>query len=573
MTIGGADPPLGHQRAAWRSVCPGPTVRTTVLIPSRTCIAHTPVRLCNDCLNLQDERLVPHAMGSRTRHLRVRWRAKSSAVASRRINACRRNAPPPSASGPASSTRRSAIVEREFAADLSLDDIARRVASSRRQLQRAYAEIGNTTFRDHLTAVRMEGAAEMLATRSLTVREVAHRVGYRQPAQFAKAFRRYQGVAPSDFRSPHGREPPLRPRAKRCRSAPAASAAPPCPPARPDSRRARPTFRCRSSPVPIGCRRHGRGEGPMNGSQAGPDRPCWRSASASSRRRSGIALGLLINWFPVAASSQAKPIDTLWDVLLIVSVPIFVMVPTIVLYSVWRFRMRPGEELKTARRSTATRGWRSSGRPRRRSSSWRCAPTPTRSCTTSRRPRPSAMNVRVVGEQFTWTSSTGPAARRSPPPALPARGPADPLHIQSKDVLHDFWVPAFRTRRTPFRDHHAHPRDAQRLGNYPVVCAELCGLGHAVMRADRPRGLARRLQRLADEAAQRRRRGRRRRRRRRRRGARRQDALHQQGLAACASCHTLADASANGTIGPDLDKFLKGKNAAFIQKSIVDPNA
>ena len=41
----------------------------------------------------------------------------------------------------------------------------------------------------------------MLSTRALTVREVAHRVGYRQPAQFAKAFRRYQGVAPSDFRA------------------------------------------------------------------------------------------------------------------------------------------------------------------------------------------------------------------------------------------------------------------------------------------------------------------------------------------------------------------------------------
>jgi AraC-like DNA-binding protein len=105
------------------------------------------------------------------------------------------------------------IVEREFASDLSLDDIARRVASSRRQLQRAYAEIGNSTFRDHLTDVRMRKAAEMLASRSLTVREVAHRVGYRQPAQFAKAFRRYQGVAPSDFRAA-GRAPqPLRTRA------------------------------------------------------------------------------------------------------------------------------------------------------------------------------------------------------------------------------------------------------------------------------------------------------------------------------------------------------------------------
>jgi AraC family transcriptional regulator, regulatory protein of adaptative response / methylphosphotriester-DNA alkyltransferase methyltransferase len=97
-----------------------------------------------------------------------------------------------------------AIVEREYASELSLDDIARRVASSRRQLQRAYAEIGGTTFRDHLTRVRMERAAEMLAAQSLTVREVAHRVGYRQPAQFAKAFRRHRGVAPSDFRATVG---------------------------------------------------------------------------------------------------------------------------------------------------------------------------------------------------------------------------------------------------------------------------------------------------------------------------------------------------------------------------------
>jgi AraC family transcriptional regulator of adaptative response / methylphosphotriester-DNA alkyltransferase methyltransferase len=94
-----------------------------------------------------------------------------------------------------------AIVEAEYASELALDEIARRVASSRRQLQRAYAEIGKTTFRDQITAVRMNRAAELLATRALTVRDVAHRVGYRQPAQFAKAFRRHHGLAPSDFRA------------------------------------------------------------------------------------------------------------------------------------------------------------------------------------------------------------------------------------------------------------------------------------------------------------------------------------------------------------------------------------
>jgi AraC-like DNA-binding protein len=94
-----------------------------------------------------------------------------------------------------------AIVEAEYAHELSLDDIARRVASSRRQLQRAFAEIGRTTFREHLTNVRMDEAARMLERRELTVREVAHRVGYRQPAQFAKAFRRRHGASPSMFRS------------------------------------------------------------------------------------------------------------------------------------------------------------------------------------------------------------------------------------------------------------------------------------------------------------------------------------------------------------------------------------
>jgi AraC-like DNA-binding protein len=94
-----------------------------------------------------------------------------------------------------------AIVADEYQRDLALDEIARRVASSRRQLQRAYAEIGHTTFRSHLTAVRMDAAAELLGQGSLTVREVAQRVGYRQPAQFAKAFRRHHGVSPSSYRT------------------------------------------------------------------------------------------------------------------------------------------------------------------------------------------------------------------------------------------------------------------------------------------------------------------------------------------------------------------------------------
>ena len=40
----------------------------------------------------------------------------------------------------------------------------------------------------------------------------------------------------------------------------------------------------------------------------------------------------------------------------------------------------------------------------------------------------------------------------------------------------------------------------------------------------------------------------------------------------CNSCHTFAAAGSSGTVGPDLDKALQGKDAAFVRESIVDPN-
>src|SRR5205085_2580313 len=58
----------------------------------------------------------------------------------------------------------------------------------------------------------------------------------------------------------------------------------------------------------------------------------------------GIALGLAIDWFPAAGSTQADKIDTFWNVLIICSVPVFVLVSTVVLFAARDFRMRPGEE-------------------------------------------------------------------------------------------------------------------------------------------------------------------------------------------------------------------------------------
>ena len=93
-----------------------------------------------------------------------------------------------------------AIMREEYDRDLSLDDVAGRIATSRRHLQRVFAEIADSGFRGELAAIRMERAAELLATTPLPVADVARRVGYRQSAQFAKAFRAHHGMVPSAYR-------------------------------------------------------------------------------------------------------------------------------------------------------------------------------------------------------------------------------------------------------------------------------------------------------------------------------------------------------------------------------------
>jgi cytochrome c oxidase subunit 2 len=295
----------------------------------------------------------------------------------------------------------------------------------------------------------------------------------------------------------------------------------------------------------------------------------------------GIGLGLLIDWFPTAASEEAGPIDTLWDVLVIVSVPVFVLVTTTVLYSVWRFRMRPGEEELDG---PPTHG------NTRLEVIWTAIPAIVLVALCSyayvvltdieEASADPALNVRVVGEQFTWTffyeNPDGGPELASPQLYVP-RGQPVYFTVQTKDVLHDFWVPAFRMKIDAVRGIDTHLRVTPRtLGQYPVVCAELCGLGHAAMRQTahvvEPQEFESWLQDRAQLAAG--------------GGAAGGDegeAGGGEGAAAdgkavftaqgCGGCHALADAGTTGGTGPDLDEGLAGKDEAFIEESIVDPSA
>jgi AraC family transcriptional regulator of adaptative response / methylphosphotriester-DNA alkyltransferase methyltransferase len=92
------------------------------------------------------------------------------------------------------------VVARDYAKDLQIDDVARAVACSRRQLQRVLAEVGRTSFRELLGTARMYEARRLLARSDTPIQEIAARVGYHQSAQFSKSFRRQFGLSPRAYR-------------------------------------------------------------------------------------------------------------------------------------------------------------------------------------------------------------------------------------------------------------------------------------------------------------------------------------------------------------------------------------
>src|SRR5438105_9014520 len=74
--------------------------------------------------------------------------------------------------------------------------------------------------------------------------------------------------------------------------------------------------------------------------------PILTAAAATAAIAIGIFVSYEIHWFPVTASKQAANTDRLYHVLVNASIPIFVLVTTVILYCAWQFRVKPGEELK-----------------------------------------------------------------------------------------------------------------------------------------------------------------------------------------------------------------------------------
>lgn len=100
--------------------------------------------------------------------------------------------------------RAQSIIERELAGSLSVDDLARQVAMSRRNFVRRFKSATGNAPREYLQRARIEAAKRALETSRRTVVAVASDVGYEDVVAFRKMFARLTGLTPSDYRARYG---------------------------------------------------------------------------------------------------------------------------------------------------------------------------------------------------------------------------------------------------------------------------------------------------------------------------------------------------------------------------------
>jgi cytochrome c oxidase subunit 2 len=199
-----------------------------------------------------------------------------------------------------------------------------------------------------------------------------------------------------------------------------------------------------------------------------------------------IPIGFAIPWFPTDASQQLARTETLYYVLMVICIGIGAGVTTVILYSVWKFHMRPGEELKD-------------GPPIHGHTTlevvWTAVPAALilSLCIYSyivlrknEEASPNARNVNVTARQFAFEFSypmRGGGQVVSPILYLPNNTPVV-FHIRSLDVIHSIFVPEFAEKLDAVPGITTILRvTPTRLGTYPAECTELCGAGHSLMRA------------------------------------------------------------------------------------------
>jgi cytochrome c oxidase subunit 2 len=274
-------------------------------------------------------------------------------------------------------------------------------------------------------------------------------------------------------------------------------------------------------------------------------------------------VAIFVPWLPSPASREAGRIWFVYWFATVISLFIFSCVAAVLVYCVLKFRVKPGDL--------------SDGPPIHGHTTleivWTAVPALLVTAIAIVSAIVLAKNgnagsnpliVKVVGEQFAW-SFTYPNGQTYPVLRMPLDRHVK-LEITSRDVIHSFWVPQMAQKQDAVPgQYNSLVVTPDKLGIYPVICTELCGLGHSLMRSEAI------VLKSADYTSW-------------YKGSASASATASPAALfktdGCTACHTFtAIPGANGKIGPDLDHLKSYAAKAgqpldqFIETSITDPDA
>lgn len=196
------------------------------------------------------------------------------------------------------------------------------------------------------------------------------------------------------------------------------------------------------------------------------------------------AVMIPINWDGQGASTAAPKIDHLLNVMIVLSSFVFSLVMVMLFYALWKFKAKPGDE--------------SDGEPihgnTRLEIAWTLIPTiivlfaggySWKVLDELEQKDPHHLTVSVFSQQYAWSFAyPGKEYAYSQGELHVPVGEQVQFKMHAMDVIHSFWVPEWRIKKdnvpgitttaivTP-----------DKIGTYQLVCTELCGFGHATMRA------------------------------------------------------------------------------------------
>jgi cytochrome c oxidase subunit 2 len=195
------------------------------------------------------------------------------------------------------------------------------------------------------------------------------------------------------------------------------------------------------------------------------------------------AVAILIPWLPAQESKEGERIDFVFWFVIAICIAVFAVVAAITVYSVITFRARPDDD--------------SDGPPIHGHTgieiAWTAIPTilvtviavlSAVALAENGKLQSNRLEVDVTAQQFAWHFKYPQYGGVKSNELRLVEGRQVELNLRSLDVIHSFWVPEFRQKQDAVPGIVTHlPVTPTKVGTRTLVCTELCGLGHALMRA------------------------------------------------------------------------------------------